>query len=106
MEARHASYLNLLNGAVPFPSSFDTPKTMPEILAIAGPFIVACDQPAGAQNGASFMYTVQSGDNYYSIARRYGVTVDSIYQANNIAADKRNILLTGTVLIITGATIK
>ena len=42
VEARHASYLNLLNGAVPFPSAFDTPKTMQEILAIAGQFIVSC----------------------------------------------------------------
>ena len=42
VEARHASYLNLLNGAVPFPQAFDTPKTMAEILAIAGQFIVSC----------------------------------------------------------------
>jgi len=41
VEARHAAYLNLLNGAVPFPASFDTPKTMAEILKIAGPFIVS-----------------------------------------------------------------
>jgi len=39
IEARHASYLNLLNGEVPFPNAFDVPKTMAEILAIAGPFI-------------------------------------------------------------------
>ncbi|MEO7678297.1 MAG: ferritin-like domain-containing protein [Verrucomicrobiota bacterium] len=42
VEARHASYLNLLNGDVPFPGAFDTPKTMAEILAAAGGFIVAC----------------------------------------------------------------
>jgi rubrerythrin len=42
VEARHASYLNLLNGNVPFPSAFDTPKTMSEILAVAGQFIVTC----------------------------------------------------------------
>ena len=42
VEARHASYLNLLNGTVPFPQAFDTPKTMTEILAIAGQFIVSC----------------------------------------------------------------
>jgi hypothetical protein len=42
VEARHASYLNLINGEVPFPSAFDTPKTMEEILAIAGQFIVSC----------------------------------------------------------------
>ncbi|MEP7359086.1 MAG: ferritin-like domain-containing protein [Anaerolineales bacterium] len=95
VEARHASYLNLLNGAVPFPAAFDTPKTMQEILAIAGPFIVG--------SGPSFKYTVQSGDNFYSIARRFGTTVDAIYQANNIPADKRNLLLIGTVLVIPGA---
>ncbi len=27
VEARHAAYLNLLNGDVPFPDAFDTPKT-------------------------------------------------------------------------------
>ena len=42
VEARHASYLNLINGDVPFPDAFDTPKTMQEILAAAGQFIVSC----------------------------------------------------------------
>ena len=42
VEARHASYLNLLNGDVPFPLAFDEPKTMAEILAAAGGFIVPC----------------------------------------------------------------
>ncbi len=41
VEARHASYLNLINGANPFPAAFDTPLTMEEVLAIAGPFIVS-----------------------------------------------------------------
>ncbi len=40
VEARHASYLNLINGEDPFPAAFETPKTRDEILAIAGPFIV------------------------------------------------------------------
>jgi rubrerythrin len=40
VEARHASYLNLITGNVPFPDAFDTPKTPQEILAIAGQFIV------------------------------------------------------------------
>lgn len=40
VEARHASFLNLINGAVPFPAAFDTPKSPDEILAIAGQFIV------------------------------------------------------------------
>ena len=41
VEARHASFLNLLNGDNPFPVAFDTPKKPAEILAIAGQFIVS-----------------------------------------------------------------
>lgn len=41
VEARHASYLNLLTGEIPFPAAFETPKSPAEILAIAGPFIVS-----------------------------------------------------------------
>jgi rubrerythrin len=41
VEARHASYLNLLNGELPFPAAFETPLTMDEVLEIAGPFIVS-----------------------------------------------------------------
>lgn len=40
VEARHASYLNLLNGTLPFPAPFETPDTKAEVLKIAGPFIV------------------------------------------------------------------
>ncbi len=40
IEARHASYLNLITGADPFPAAFETPLTRAEILEIAGPFIV------------------------------------------------------------------
>lgn len=39
VEARHASYLNLITGAVPFPAAFEQAKSKAEILAIAGPFI-------------------------------------------------------------------
>jgi len=39
VEARHASFLNVLTGANPFPSAVDAPKTPAEILKIAGPFI-------------------------------------------------------------------
>jgi hypothetical protein len=41
VEARHASYLNLLTGEIPFPTAFEKPLTMDEVLAIAGPFIVS-----------------------------------------------------------------
>ena len=41
VEARHASYLNLITGELPFPASFETPLSMDEVLEIAGPFITA-----------------------------------------------------------------
>lgn len=41
VEARHASYLNLITGTSPFPAAVETPKTKSEVLEIAGPFIVS-----------------------------------------------------------------
>ena len=42
VEARHAAYLRLVTGDIPFPAAFDTPRTMTEILAAAGGFITSC----------------------------------------------------------------
>ena len=42
VEARHASYLNILTGAAPFPASFDTAASSAQILAAAGKYITAC----------------------------------------------------------------
>jgi rubrerythrin len=39
VEARHAAYLNLITGELPFPDAFETAKPPAEILEIAGPFI-------------------------------------------------------------------
>ena len=39
VEARHAAYLALLNGAVPYPDAFNAPLTPAEVLDIATPFI-------------------------------------------------------------------
>lgn len=41
VEARHASYLNLITGEIPFPAAFEATATPAEVLAIAGPFIVS-----------------------------------------------------------------
>ena len=41
VEARHAAYLNGLNGASPFPDATNPALTPDEVLAIAGPFIVS-----------------------------------------------------------------
>lgn len=45
-------------------------------------------------------YVVQPGDNYYRIARRFGVSVQSILTANNVT--NPSLLYAGTVLIIPG----
>lgn len=39
VEARHASYLRLLNGEIPFPEAYDDPRTQSEVLDIASAFI-------------------------------------------------------------------
>ncbi len=41
VEARHASYLNLVTGEVPFPDAFETPLTPEEVLNAAGGFIIS-----------------------------------------------------------------
>jgi hypothetical protein len=41
VEARHASYLNLLTQLLPFPAAFETPLPPDEVLAIATGFIVS-----------------------------------------------------------------
>jgi rubrerythrin len=41
VEARHASYLNLITNEVPFPAAFETPLSPDEVLEIAGPFILS-----------------------------------------------------------------
>ena len=40
VEARHASYLNLITGVSPFPAAYETPLTPDEVLEAAGPFFV------------------------------------------------------------------
>jgi Ferritin-like domain len=52
VEARHAGYLNQLNGVIPFPGAFDTPATAATILAAASAFLVSCSTfPANAVAG-------------------------------------------------------
>jgi len=42
VEARHASYLNLIQNIVPFPDTFDTALTPIKIIGKITPFIVSC----------------------------------------------------------------
>lgn len=43
-----------------------------------------------APSGSKY-YTVQSGDSLWSIARKYGITVDELKQANNLSGNLLNI---------------
>ena len=43
VEARHASFLNVLNGQIPFPDAFDGARSRAEVLEIASDFIVQDD---------------------------------------------------------------
>ena len=47
VEARHAAFLNLINGVVPFPRAFDEAVPPREICGAVEPFIVSCPEPYG-----------------------------------------------------------
>ena len=47
---------------------------------------------------AGFPYVTVYGDNYYSIAQRFGVSLSALYQANNIT--NPSVLFVGVTLII------
>ena len=53
--------------------------------------------PSSSANSSQTTYTVKSGDNLYSIARKFNTTVNSIKQKNNL---KSNLLSIGQKLII------
>ena len=42
-------------------------------------------------------YTVKSGDNLYNIARKFGISLDALKQANNLTS---NLIFPGQILII------
>ena len=45
VEARHAAYLNLLNGASPYPSATDQTHTVEEVVRMVAPFMAGCTTP-------------------------------------------------------------
>lgn len=53
VEARHASFLNLVNTSSPFPKAFDEAKSMKEVLKIAGQFIKSSKMKEGSMMNSS-----------------------------------------------------
>jgi hypothetical protein len=64
VEARHASYLNFLNGVIPFPAAYDTPASAATILTAASSFLASCTSfpaiaVAGPQNVTTASKTLE-----------------------------------------------
>jgi hypothetical protein len=64
VEARHAAYLNQLNGVIPFPAAYDTAATATTILTAASAFLAPCTSfpaiaVAGPQNTTTSSKTLQ-----------------------------------------------
>jgi LysM repeat protein len=68
-----------------------------DLLSIGQTLIIPTTAPTPTPTPTGTKYTVQSGDNLYSIARKFGVTVDEIKSANNLTT---NLLSIGQVLTI------
>jgi len=56
------------------------PTTLPVVMATSTPVVTSTAS-------TSPQYVVQPGDTLFSLARRYGVTVEAIQQANNLTGD-------------------
>lgn len=66
-----------------------------DLLSLGQVLLIPIKEPAPPVEGT--IYTVVSGDNLYSIASRFGTTVNAIREANNLTS---NLLSVGQTLII------
>jgi len=90
------AYSELTGGATPVPQAAvvtPAPAATPAPVPTAAPAVV---QEA---TGAAYRYVVRWGDTLFSIAQRFGVTVDAIKQANGLTSD---FIVVGQELIIPG----
>ena len=68
-----------------------------DVLSIGQVLNVSNSSTPTTPTNPSNTYTVKSGDSLYSIARRYGITVDALKSANGKTS---NLLSIGEVLVI------
>jgi peptidoglycan/xylan/chitin deacetylase (PgdA/CDA1 family) len=87
------------SSSIPTSSTSPTPSSSPLPSYTSGATLAPSIEPT-LQPGES--YVVQLGDTLYSIAQRFGVTVDAIAQANNISDPTQ--ITVGQALFIPGAT--
>ena len=66
-------------------------------LQIGDRIIIPCNLENDYKPGGYVSYTVEKGDSLYSIANKFGTTVDKIISDNDL---KSNVLQIGTVLIV------
>lgn len=66
---------------------------------VAAPPLAAAGQPTATPNADGIIYaTVGSGDSFWSIAARHGLTIDEIYELNG--ADASTVLSVGDLLVV------
>lgn len=91
-------------GAPPSPRPTAAPSPSPSAAASATPTqspvisLTPTPVPTPTPTTAGFFYTVQPGDTLYSIARRFGTTVEAIAAANHLADPGQ--ISAGQVLLI------
>ncbi len=88
-------------------SSAPTPSSRPAGAATASrptstparPTVTPVATPSGTSGAAAVkIYTVKEGDNLYSLARTFGVTVEDLMKANNL--QDRSVLRVGQTLVV------
>lgn len=62
IEARHQSFLNVINGASGIPQPFDIALTPPQVLALAGGFVQGCDVQGALNVTANDPLTITNKD--------------------------------------------
>ncbi|SFR63297.1 ferritin-like domain-containing protein [Halogeometricum limi] len=85
VEARHASFLNLVNGASPFPKAVDEARTVDEVLEIAGQFVTSGVDPAAferEEDGEMVTYDRKKKDDVSDLnVLNYALTLEHLENA-------------------------